>query len=267
MFDTYQHHHGTGPSGRPTRVPRRFAMSAVPRWKRVSDCLIAAPLLILSAPMILLAVVAVRVTSRGPGLYTQTRLGLNRRQFTIYKIRTMAHNCEAATGARWATARDSRVTRVGRFLRATHVDELPQLWNVLRGDMALVGPRPERPEIVAKIEPLVPGYGDRLAVLPGVTGLAQVQLPPDTCVESVRRKVRYDVYYAFNQSLWLDLRLIVVTAVKVFGLLDVTRALLRVPGPDSVEHGRPVVHVEAATLTFDLEPPLIGEHEPDLSKA
>jgi lipopolysaccharide/colanic/teichoic acid biosynthesis glycosyltransferase len=212
----------------------------VPRWKRWCDCAIAGPLLVLCAPIILLAVVAVRLTSRGPGIYTQTRLGLARRPFTIYKIRTMAHNCEAKTGARWSSGKsDARVTRLGRFLRKTHIDELPQLWNVLRGDMALVGPRPERPEIITQIEPLVPGYAQRLTVLPGVTGLAQVQLPPDTTVESVRRKVRYDAYYAAHLSLWLDLRLILVTAGKMLGLVAPVRALLRVPGPAAVEAARP----------------------------
>ena len=147
-----------------------------------SQLLMAAPLLVLTAPVILAAIVLVRLTSAGPGIYSQTRLGLNRRPFTIYKIRTMGNNVEARGGIRWATSRDPRVTRIGRFLRATHVDELPQLWNVLRGEMALVGPRPERPEIIAQIEPLIPGYGVRLTVLPGVTGLAQVQLPPDSSV-------------------------------------------------------------------------------------
>jgi len=222
----------------PTGADRRARppIDFVPRWKRWSDCALAAPLLVLTAPIVLAAIVLVRLTSAGPAIYSQTRLGLNRRPFTIYKIRTMAHNCEAATGARWSTGKgDPRVTLVGRFLRKTHIDELPQLWNVLRGDMALVGPRPERPEIVAKIEPLVAGYGERLGVLPGVTGLAQVQLPPDTNVESVRRKVRYDTYYAENQSLSLDLRLILVTSVKVIGLDGLFRVLLRVPGPGVVE--------------------------------
>ena len=246
--------------------PRLRSARFIPRWKRWSDCAIATPLLIISIPIVLAAIAMVRATSKGPGLYTQTRLGLNRRPFTIYKIRTMAHNCEATTGARWATARDSRVTRIGRLLRMTHIDELPQLWNVLRGDMALVGPRPERPEIVEKIEPFVPGYGVRLSVLPGVTGLAQVQLPPDTNVESVRRKVRYDAYYAFNHSFWLDLRLIVVTAVKVIGLLGVTRSVLRIPGAELVEPGLHDNTKEATVLTL-IETPKLMMSEPDLSKA
>ncbi|MDB5311339.1 MAG: sugar transferase [Gemmataceae bacterium] len=237
MSDPIHAHHPPRPSVNHRRAPRG-PLGAVPRWKRWSDRAIAAPLLVLTAPVILAAIVVVRLTSPGPGIYAQTRLGLNRRPFTMHKIRSMTHNCEANSGACWATPADARVTPVGRFLRKTHIDELPQLWDVLRGDMALVGPRPERPEIVAKIEPLVPGYGDRLTLLPGVTGLAQVQLPPDTDVESVCRKVRYDAYYAAHLGPWLDLRLIVATAFKVVGLLRVTRSLLRVPGPAAVEPGR-----------------------------
>src|SRR5439155_12868491 len=120
----------------------------------------------------LLSMLLVKLTSRGPALYTQTRLGRNGRPFTIYKLRTMQHRCESLTGARWSTPGDPRITPVGRFLRKTHLDELPQLWNVLRGDMALVGPRPERPEFVPQLEQAVPHYRDRLLVRPGVSGLA-----------------------------------------------------------------------------------------------
>ena len=209
--------------------PRRNHGGDIPLWKRRIDCAIAIVLLVFTVPLILLSIAVVRLTSTGPGIYSQTRLGLNRRSFTIYKIRTMAHNCEAKTGARWATANDARATLVGRFLRKSHIDELPQLWNVIRGDMALVGPRPERPEIVENIEPLVPGYGVRLTVLPGVTGLAQVRLPADENLDSVRRKIRYDGYYAANFSFWLDLRLIAVTAFKIFGLLRLACACFASP--------------------------------------
>ncbi|MCI0699776.1 MAG: sugar transferase [Planctomycetia bacterium] len=246
----------------------------VPRWKRYSDLAIAAPLLVLCAPIILAAIVLVRLTSRGPGIYSQTRLGLNRRQFTIYKIRTMAFNCESATGAKWATKKDPRVTRLGRFLRATHIDELPQLWNVLRGDMTLVGPRPERPEIVAQLEPLIPGYASRLTVLPGVTGLAQVQLPPDSSVETVRRKLVYDTYYVAHLGLWLDLRLILVTAVKAVGLVAVMRKVLRIPGADLVEPRKPPAMLDTVVANVETtEIPALTEHHkphtphPDLSRA
>ena len=144
-------------------------------------------------------------------IYCQIRLGLNGRRFTIYKIRSMYHDCERVTGPRWSMPGDKRVTWIGKLLRATHIDELPQLWNIIRGDMSLVGPRPERPEIVVTLELAIPCYQHRLQVRPGVTGLAQVQLPPDTDLESVRRKVAYDLYYIEHSSLWLDIRLIVAT--------------------------------------------------------
>ncbi|HJZ58646.1 MAG TPA: sugar transferase [Gemmataceae bacterium] len=237
--------------------------ASLPRWKRWTDCAIAGPLLVISLPVMLTAMTLVKLTSRGPALYSQTRLGLNRRQFTLYKIRSMTHNCEAATGACWSGGRkDPRVTFIGRILRATHIDELPQLWNVLRGEMTLVGPRPERPEIVARIEPLIPGYAERLSMVPGLTGLAQVQLPPDVDLDSVRRKLRYDVYYGANQGFWLDIRLIVVTAGKVIGLLATVRSLLRIPGPNRVESS-----AETTELPFVVDPPAVATPEPDLSGA
>lgn len=169
--------------------------------------------------LIALAAVAVKLTSPGPVFYTQTRVGLNGRKYKIIKIRTMRVNCEAVSGIRWSQKGDDRITRVGRFLRVTHVDELPQLLNVLLGQMSLVGPRPERPEVIqAKgLNQLVPGYRHRLRVKPGVTGLAQCQLPADTDVTSVRYKIVYDLYYVENQSLLLDLRLILATLFRAFG--------------------------------------------------
>jgi lipopolysaccharide/colanic/teichoic acid biosynthesis glycosyltransferase len=230
LFADGHHPIGTG------RIPEPLQDEpSIPRWKRWIDVVAAGALLIACAPVILAAIALVKLTSSGPGIYTQTRLGLNRREFTLYKIRTMSHNCEAASGAQWATRNDPRVTFIGRILRSTHIDELPQLWNVLRGEMALVGPRPERPEIVAKLEPLIPGYARRLSVLPGVTGLAQVQLPPDSSVDTVRRKLVYDLYYANCYGPWLDTRLVLTTAVKIFGLVGVVRTLLMIPGPAQVE--------------------------------
>ncbi len=205
--------------------------------RRALDAALAALLLVLTAPLIFLGAVLVKLTSPGPAFYRQTRLGRRRRPFAIVKLRTMTHNCEAATGARWSTGKsDPRVTRVGRFLRKTHIDELPQLWQVIRGEMSLVGPRPERPEFVAHLEEQIPGYGGRLAVHPGLTGLAQIQLPPDVHTDCVRRKLRYDLYYIKHQSLSLDLRILFGTAVHVLGLpFAVTRALFRVPGADRIE--------------------------------
>jgi lipopolysaccharide/colanic/teichoic acid biosynthesis glycosyltransferase len=186
--------------------------------KVILDFTLSAILLVLSAPLIVLAAVAVKLTSTGPVFYTQVRLGRGGRPFTIFKIRTMVQDCEKQSGAQWSTPGDPRVTRVGRFLRRTHIDELPQLWNVMRGDMSLVGPRPERPEFVPRLENQIPGYRERLRVRPGVAGLAQVQLPPDTDLDSVQRKLAYDLYYVRRMSLWLDLRILFCTGCGFLGL-------------------------------------------------
>jgi lipopolysaccharide/colanic/teichoic acid biosynthesis glycosyltransferase len=188
------------------------------RWKARLDLAIAIVLLILTCPLILLAMVLVKLTSRGSAVYCQERLGLRGRPFTIYKIRTMYADSEREGGAVWSRPGDPRVTPVGRFLRATHFDELPQLVNILRGQMSLVGPRPERPEIAASLEHVLPGYRNRLEVRPGVTGLAQVQLPPDSDILGVAHKLSYDLYYVQNLNLWLDLRIVVATQLKILGL-------------------------------------------------
>jgi lipopolysaccharide/colanic/teichoic acid biosynthesis glycosyltransferase len=200
------------------------------------DLILASALLVLLAPVMVTAMVLVRLTSHGPAIYSQTRLGRGGRTFTIYKLRTMYDGCERLTGPRWSTPGDPRVTPVGRVLRATHVDELPQLWNIIRGEMSLVGPRPERPEIAAELEKVLPCYRDRLMVHPGVTGLAQVQLPPDTDIRSVQRKLAYDLYYIGRASLWLDVRIMIATALGASGLpFAMARNLLRIPSSEVVE--------------------------------
>ena len=186
--------------------------------KRVVDLVLALVLTVLTAPLLLLAVFLVKVTSQGPAIYSQVRLGRDRRPFLIYKIRSMYHNCERLTGPAWSTANDPRVTPIGRFLRRSHLDELPQLWNVVRGDMSLIGPRPECPEFVDQLEKTIPRYGERLRVRPGVSGLAEVNLPPDTDQESVRRKLSYDLYYVGQAGVWLDLRLMLATALFLVGV-------------------------------------------------
>src|SRR4051794_29289955 len=184
--------------------------------KTAFDYAAAMAMLPFALVLIALAAVAVKLTSPGPVFYSQTRVGLNGRKYKILKIRTMRVNCEVVSGIQWSQKGDSRITRVGRFLRKTHIDELPQLFNVLLGHMSLVGPRPERPEVIqAKgLNQLVPGYRHRLRVKPGVTGLAQCQLPADTDVTSVRYKVVYDLYYVEHMSLLLDLRLILATLFR-----------------------------------------------------
>jgi lipopolysaccharide/colanic/teichoic acid biosynthesis glycosyltransferase len=130
----------------------------------------------------------------------------------------MTHQCESLTGPCWAKPGDARITRVGRWLRRTHLDELPQLWNVLKGDMSLIGPRPERPEFVPKLEKAIPLYHGRLQVRPGLTGLAQVQLPPDTDLASVRLKLAYDLYFVQHIGLWLEARIHFATILHIFGI-------------------------------------------------
>jgi lipopolysaccharide/colanic/teichoic acid biosynthesis glycosyltransferase len=207
-----------------------------PLWKSAMDGVLASVLLILTAPLMLAAMALVCLTSRGAVIYRQARLGRNGRPYTIYKIRTMYRDCERETGPRWAIPGEPRVTPVGRILRATHLDELPQLWNVLRGEMSLVGPRPERPEIAPDLEKVLPCYRDRLIVPPGVTGLAQVQLAPDTDIESVRRKLACDLYYIRRIDAWLDLRIIMGTALGILGIPGkLTCWLLRIPRGEVVE--------------------------------
>ena len=199
----------------PSVIPVRTLYS---RWKGALDYLLALVLLIIFAPVMLVSALLVRLTSRGPALYAQTRLGRNGRPFMLYKVRTMTHDCERESGPRWATPHDPRITRVGRWLRRTHIDELPQLWNVLKGDMSIVGPRPERPEFIPVLAQTFPNYQYRLLVRPGVTGLAQVNLPADTDLASVRRKLAYDLYYISHLSLWLDLRLMLRTGFHLTGI-------------------------------------------------
>lgn len=206
------------------------------RYKVVVEFLAAAFLLVFTAPLILVSALLVKLTSRGPAFYTQTRLGRGGRPYTIYKLRTMTHNCERHSGVRWATVGDPRITPLGRFLRKSHLDELPQLWNVLKGDMSLVGPRPERPEFVPALEQAFPHYRQRLLVRPGVTGLAQIQLPPDTDLESVRRKLAYDLFYVRQASFWLDLRILAGTAFKMVGTpFPFLRKLFLIPRVEVIE--------------------------------
>jgi lipopolysaccharide/colanic/teichoic acid biosynthesis glycosyltransferase len=224
------------------RAPETTALRATryARIKAVVEFVFALLLMVPAVPVVVAAAVLIRLTSRGPAFYTQARVGRKGRVFTIYKLRTMIHDCESLTGPRWAIRGDPRVTAVGYFLRATHLDELPQLLNILLGDMGLIGPRPERPEFVRQLEHLIPGYRQRLAIRPGVTGLAQVQFSADTDVASVRRKVRHDRYYIEHLSPWMDLRILVATGAYVLGNpMGLTQRLRLVPNPEAVETGKP----------------------------
>lgn len=214
--------------------------------KAVCDVMAALLLLMLVWPVILLGAVLVKLTSRGPAFYRQTRLGRRRREFTVYKLRTMIDGAERDSGPVWAEPDDPRITPVGRVLRKMHIDELPQLVNVLFGQMSLIGPRPERPELIARKLWELPGYGDRLNVRPGITGLAQLQLPADTSMECVRRKLAYDRYYVRHVNPWLDLRIFWMTFVRVFAdFFNGLAMLAELPDWQAVEPFQPPI-VETA---------------------
>src|SRR6267154_1499777 len=184
----------------------------IPAPKRFVDFTLALLGLTLGFPILLLIGIVVALESRGPVLYSQERVGIRGRIFRMYKFRSMVVDAERDSGPVWATTGDPRVTRVGAILRRTHLDELPQLLNVLRGEMSLVGPRPERPAIVDSLAALVPGYHERCAVLPGITGLAQVRHGYDQSTQTVKRKLRYDRCYIRRYGcLALDLKIMAAT--------------------------------------------------------
>jgi lipopolysaccharide/colanic/teichoic acid biosynthesis glycosyltransferase len=188
------------------------------RWNGILDRGLAAVLLVPGIPIIGLSVALVRLASKGPGIYCQTRVGKDRRIFTMYKIRTMRHDAEDGTGPVWTKNNDDhRITPVGRFLRNTHLDEFPQLFNVLKGEMSLIGPRPERPEFVSVLAKEIPNYLDRIEVRPGITGLAQINLEPDVDVESVCRKLVLDTEYIKHATVFFDARMLLVTLLHLVG--------------------------------------------------
>lgn len=189
------------------------ARPATRRLKRMLDLSIAAVGLVLAAPLILLTTLAIAIDSPGPILYRQTRAGELGRPFTLYKFRSMRVDAEKM-GARFAEENDPRITRVGRIIRKTRLDELPQLWNVLRGEMSMVGPRPERPVFVEQLEQQVPYFKQRLYVKPGVTGHAQVRCRYGATTEDHLEKLQYDLYYIKSYSVAFDLSIILDT-VKV----------------------------------------------------
>jgi lipopolysaccharide/colanic/teichoic acid biosynthesis glycosyltransferase len=220
---------------------RTVARRGEARWhrpvRRALNILASLVLIVVSAPIMVLIAIAVKLSSPGPVFYKQERVGIDRRQdrpgdpphprrkrdlggriFEIYKFRTMTHRPERNSEQVWADADDPRVTAVGRILRTYRLDELPQLFNVLRGDMNLVGPRPEQPEIFQALREEVQDYQLRQRVLPGITGLAQVHLKYDQCLDDVRRKVQLDLHYVDRESPIEDLRIMARTVpVVLFG--------------------------------------------------
>jgi lipopolysaccharide/colanic/teichoic acid biosynthesis glycosyltransferase len=184
--------------------------------RRLSDLLlsfaISVPFLVL-LPFIALAT---KLDSKGPVFHVQRRVGEGGREFNLMKLRTMANDAEAA-GAQFATRSDPRITRVGRFLRATRLDEFPQLLNIVRGDMSFIGPRPERPEFVSDLEARIPHFRSRLLIKPGLTGWAQVKGGYASTIPEMTRKLEYDLYYIKNRSLRLDLQILAGTFITVVG--------------------------------------------------
>lgn len=179
--------------------------------KRALDLLVSLILLVLTLPLMLVTALAIKLESPGPLLYRQQRVGLQGRPFTVFKFRSMRADAEAGGSPRWATKGDSRVTRIGALMRPTRIDELPQLFNVLRGEMSLVGPRPERPHFVEQLAAAIPFYDERSNVKPGITGWAQVNYPYGASVEDAREKLSFDLYYLKNRSLFFDLFILVAT--------------------------------------------------------
>ncbi|NEU83244.1 sugar transferase [Nostoc sp. UIC 10630] len=181
-------------------MPGYFSM----KLKRVVDLILILFLLVLVAPLLLLVALLIRLDSPGPVLYSQQRSGLYGKPFRVYKFRSMYQDAEKL-GAQWASQRDPRITRLGYWLRLLRIDELPQIWNVLQGEMSLIGPRPERPEFDVKLKQAIPYYEVRYLVKPGITGWAQVMYPYGASIEDAYEKLSYDLYYIKNYSIWLDL--------------------------------------------------------------
>ena len=190
--------------------------------KRVMDMIIAVTALFVLSPLLALIALFIKVDNPGPVFYRQKRVGLRGKEFMLYKFRSMIHNAEKHTGPVWARKNDSRVTRIGRIMRPYRLDELPQLINVLMGDMSFVGPRPERPAFIARLKKSIPFYSLRLNVHPGITGLAQVKHSYDASLDDVKKKLSYDLEYINNMSIPLDLKIFlktVLTVVKKEGAL------------------------------------------------
>jgi exopolysaccharide biosynthesis polyprenyl glycosylphosphotransferase len=182
--------------------------------KRMCDVAVALTIALVTWPLALITGLAIWLDSAGPIIYWQDRVGLNGAAFTLYKFRSMRADAESASGAVWAKQDDPRMTRVGRVVRKFRIDELPQLYNVLRGDMSIVGPRPERTEFVDSLSNKIALYRRRHLVKPGLTGLAQIKLPYSSTLQDVQEKLRYDLHYIKNQSLTLDCQIMFQT-IKV----------------------------------------------------
>lgn len=187
----------------------------MPFWeklvKRLLDLVISFTVLVVMLPVIAVLSIVIRFASKGPAIYSQKRVGKNGRIFTMYKFRTMYVDAEAETGPTWALENDPRITKVGAWLRKTRLDEIPQFYNVLKGEMSLVGPRPERPYFVEQFKKEIPMYTRRLRVRPGITGWAQVKWKYDSSLDDVKEKTKYDLFYVENMSLRMDFKILINT--------------------------------------------------------
>ncbi|MBW2646024.1 MAG: TIGR03013 family PEP-CTERM/XrtA system glycosyltransferase [Deltaproteobacteria bacterium] len=191
---------------------RRFKVTL---WsKRIIDIIFAALGFVVSLPLMILIAIAIKTTSRGPVFFKQTRVGQWEKPITIIKFRTMREDAEAATGPVWAQKNDRRITKVGKVLRTTRLDELPQFWNILKGDMSFVGPRPERPVFVKQLKAKIPYYAERHSVKPGLTGWAQISYPYGATEKDALEKLEYDLFYIKHFSILMDL-LIVIKTIKI----------------------------------------------------
>lgn len=193
----------------------RFARRSFSKFKRASDFLLAILGLTVASPILVFSAILIKLTSPGPIIYRQKRVGKNGKVFRIYKLRTMCFNAEKGIGAVWAKENDPRITPVGEVLRKAHIDEIPQLLNVIKGEMSIIGPRPERPEMVRDFKVLIRDYEKRLQVTPGITGLAQVWHKYDETIEDVKKKIKYDLLYIKRMCLLVDLRILANTFIVV----------------------------------------------------
>jgi lipopolysaccharide/colanic/teichoic acid biosynthesis glycosyltransferase len=193
----------------------RFAQRSFVKFKRASDLALSTLGLLIASPLLVFAAILIKLNSNGRVLYKQNRVGQNGKIFQIYKLRTMVINAEKNTGAIWAKENDPRITSVGRVLRKAHIDEIPQLINVIKGEMSIVGPRPERPELVRDLKVLICDYEKRLQIKPGITGIAQAWHKYDETIQDVKKKIKFDLLYIRKMCLLVDLRILAQTFVVV----------------------------------------------------
>ncbi len=245
-----------GMSAEETATPQDSAslrpnVSGYFRFKWYVDMAVVILTLPIIGSTILLFMFLTWLTSKGPVIYTQIRCSKDGKPFKMYKIRSMVVNAESQSGVTWARGRDPRVTAVGRVMRRLHIDELPQIYNVCRGEMMVVGPRPERPEFIEKLGSQVPGYEYRMLVLPGLTGFAQLNQHADTGLEDVHKKVIFDLEYIERASCWFDFRILAGTALKCIKYRGLDRVLLRLLG----------VHRNAEDSPWAAKVGLLEDHE------